>query len=352
MRHERYSGIDAEKVADVHAVSDPIASIRAGYLLFRKAAVTAIEGHYKTPGRQKGYEWHSNGALKEALYTEACRLVKASELKELEGREAVSVLREYSKRLDMSGLFLSAALNETAIDTLPVADFPKLASIGYRLKEGKTVITAEGTEALFAGEKSGGTVLNFGFAQDLCADCVDGFIGNFGRSQSMGYAAKKAFACNWGGCNGLGTMSEKTANVNFGAAGSLGFLSRMGVNINCGKLKEFDIVCVDLGGILINSEEGTVENFYFGSIKNPIIVDLGNIKGDKMSHNILRLDLRNYREECGRLKKGLERLKEIDTSMPHPEIIERIRGLDLAAARKEIEDAAAELAEYVRRKHG
>jgi len=243
----------ADDLADLDLGTDPAEVLKGAHSVWNQR----FEELYK-----KDFNFARSDAGEELLYGEACKLVRP--YKELfkgtitgndflfigegvlarEGfvpdKDIAGYGREYgefgytgrSREFSSSdGLFLSALLNETDLESMFVDWYPaRLWGLGYRLKEGKTAIVGPEARLGDLGEKAeGGATLVYGEVMIRMAKSASGGVHlNMGRRSrhttddwnvSMGEKSTGGIFINFDVC---GKMGENAANGTFIQLGKFG----------------------------------------------------------------------------------------------------------------------------------
>lgn len=168
----------------------------------------------------------------EEEYGRAVKILEGKEHIKPEG-DVIHILREMDTS-NRGGLFLSALLNCTDMDTLVIEYFPRLQNIGYRIKEGKTLILGERTFAEDVGEEGEGVILSWGNVKHLGKNARSGFQGNWGYAGEFAEGASGGVQVNWDYAGGFGKETEGGIQVNCGSAKDFADYAKGGVQVNWG----------------------------------------------------------------------------------------------------------------------
>jgi len=225
---QHYGEIDKpEEIKKVEINQDPVQIIRSTYKLWLPEA--KISKHYKNPldfSETRTFfrdNLYCYPEVADELYGWAARLLKphANAFKDLEPKQLETILSTVNEKdTRASGLFLSAMLNET--DMLEMSGIFQRYFLGYRLEPGKTLTPEKGSEIVFLGNYSKGTIFNYGESVQMAHDAQGGVQINFGNIER------------------LGDNSESKV-VNYGFATHMSELAKGGIHLNFGEIN-FDLL--------------------------------------------------------------------------------------------------------------
>lgn len=307
-----------ERMEKAYGTEDANHAILYSYALYRKTADRFTRRPFWTAGMDQ--------ALPEALYDEACRLLKGCEWI-TDGQDSIERILDEKSRVqeDGTGLYLSALLNKTGMTYMRIYKrTAPLDFLGYRLAEGKTIAIRPLINAHSCGAYGRGTVLNWG------------------RMLEMGREAEAGFQVNLGGVhNEMSEGAKGGLHVNFNEAQGMAYCAEDGVHVNFGYTQLF--AACSIGGLRITDTECESPRDCKGGIQIDLKRGIYRYKcrsrlGDEMPSDLVY--------DIGLEVERLRSLKPRILSRFSDEDIGRLRKFDFVSAmeklsglRKETEDA-------------
>ena len=279
---------------------------------------------------------HEDFEQTDRLYREACRIFDGFEDFNPEAEEVIKVLRGKGS-LEGKGIYLSALLNETALDTLILDEFPEHEIIGYSIAKGKTLVLGSGAKAGDVGVFGEGNVLNWGEVNRLALYARGGFQGNWGKARNFAEKTRGGFQGNWGEAERMAGNVEGGFQGNWGEVKNYFALSAEGgFQGNWGDLnpKVRESVFVNWGARIINS------------------INLGEVGLGKIGGVIETRPLISYNARAEEALQQLsEKMDDIDFlkkfgTYGSPEagrVLEQIRSFDFPAFQSEVEQLSKNL---------
>ena len=180
------------------------------------------------------------------VYDEAARLLKpyAKAFGKLDDGQLEAILSGVeTEKDDWNGLFLSALLNETALQMLS-GKF-ECNEMGYKLAAGKLLIVQPDSKIKFLGTRAAGMIVNYGSALYIGYSAVGGVqINCYARPESRLVG-------------GMAADAQGGVHITYGSNLYLGHRSTGGLLLNCG---EIDYIG-KLAANVVFGNFGTVTNF-------------------------------------------------------------------------------------------